>query len=465
MVTSITFLLRAISVEIISLVGMLIFILIVVLAFLVIKVTFPPRNFPRNIPTIPFYVSMLPMVTTMDQTEVFDRYLREPLAKYGAVNLYFALRWNVVVSRPDLLLYIFKNEKVFQKSGNQHKIPYSVLAHYTGDNVISSLGDKWSRYRKVVTSLVQHPDTSSISAHTQQAVADMETHPLPGVLQRLAMANICTLVLGVDAAMADKWLPRITAIKREIFRPIFMAFSWLELVVPSRRKVRTMVTEVKQSYYLDLQRLARPGRAIDKLAVAEANHELTHQQVLDNATILMVAGHENPQLLMMSLLFVVAKYRLCRQLINPAFRDAVICETLRMYPPLGQIVNRKTTTAIELDGILIPKGVYVGYHNYATGRDALVWERPDEFNPLRWGSTPEEIWSNFSRAKHLATLPAFHGGSRACLGQKLALFECRELLDQICRYYDLEIEEDWNERFTPAGPICPVQLSLKFNRI
>jgi hypothetical protein len=58
----------------------------------------PPRHFPRNIPTIPFYYALLPLYFDVDQAENYRRYLKEPLAKYGAVKIFFASQWNILVS-------------------------------------------------------------------------------------------------------------------------------------------------------------------------------------------------------------------------------------------------------------------------------------------------------------------------------------------------------------------------------
>jgi unspecific monooxygenase len=55
----------------------------------------PPRNFPKNIPTIPFYYGLLPLFKDVDQAELYQQYLKEPLAKYGAVKLFFGGQWSV----------------------------------------------------------------------------------------------------------------------------------------------------------------------------------------------------------------------------------------------------------------------------------------------------------------------------------------------------------------------------------
>lgn len=440
-------------------------VLTLLLLFGIRRVVLPPRNFPTNIPTIPFYVSFLPLITGWDQTQVYEKYLSKPFETHGAVNLYFAGRWNVVFARPDYVLTLWKHVDRFMKSGNQHKIPYSVLAHYTGDNIISAHGDAWKLYRRIMAPAIQNPDCSQIATNTAKAVTKLTQKPLAPLLQKLALTNVAELVLGVDIDI-DHWLPQINDIKKVIFKPMYMAFAWLDLVVPSRWLAKRQIAQFRHDFTQTLTTKSRQGGAIDRLYQLFLHDDITEKQFEDNAIILMVAGHENPLLFMLSLLYVVAKYGLASQIrANPDYLNPVMYETLRLYPPLGQIVNRKTSVPIEVNGIRIPQDTYVGYHNYATGRDPLVWTNPDSFDPSRWGSSPEEVKANYERAKRMAHLPAFHGRKRACLGQKFALHQCSELVMAVVNRYNVALDPEWEEKWTPAGPICPVNLKLKFTKV
>lgn len=166
----------------------------------------PPRNFPKNIPTIPFWYTLLPLFRDCDQETLYREYLEEPLKKYGAVNIFFASRWNVLVQRPELLQEVFKNEDLYAKSGNQKKIPYSVIADYTGDNVISAHGADWRLYRSVVAPGLQRDfDTepvvrnanllASLFAEQQKKSARAGVLVLP-LLQRLSLENVAQSLLG-----------------------------------------------------------------------------------------------------------------------------------------------------------------------------------------------------------------------------------------------------------------------------
>lgn len=83
----------------------------------------PPRSFPRNIPTIPFYVTLLPFLGPVDQSQIYQKYIEKPLTEKGAVKLFFGARWNVLVQRPGYVAEILRDEETYAKSGNQKKIP------------------------------------------------------------------------------------------------------------------------------------------------------------------------------------------------------------------------------------------------------------------------------------------------------------------------------------------------------
>ena len=109
-----------------------------------------PSNMPKNIPAVPLYISLLGLWSSMGQDEIYDRWLRAPLEKYGAVKIWFAGRWNVLVTRPDLLTDMMRHEDVYSKAGSQKKIPWSVISKLVGDNIINSHGDDWKLYTSIM---------------------------------------------------------------------------------------------------------------------------------------------------------------------------------------------------------------------------------------------------------------------------------------------------------------------------
>lgn len=67
-----------------------------------------PSDMPKNIPSVPIYVSLLGLWSDMGQDEIYEKWLRKPLETYGAVQIFFAGRWNVLVTHPELLTQMFR---------------------------------------------------------------------------------------------------------------------------------------------------------------------------------------------------------------------------------------------------------------------------------------------------------------------------------------------------------------------
>jgi unspecific monooxygenase len=94
----------------------------------------------------------------------------------------------------------------------------------------------------------------------------------------------------------------------------------------------------------------------------------------------------------------------------------------------------------------------LGYNSYATNRDPSVWgSDSDEFRPERWGSSTEAIQKEFRRRKAKAEFISFHGGRRACLGEKFALAQLRITVWSLVRRLRWELDPEWVERMTPVS--------------
>lgn len=210
---------------------------------------------------------------------------------------------------------------------------------------------------------------------------------------------------------------------------------------------------------------------------------LSEQQFRHNCISIFLAGHENPQLLLTSMIFLLGKNpeaqaRLRREILASSFNSwepvsscssssshsnsllqslpyltSVIYETLRLFPPISQLINRRTTTPVLLGGTVpIPAGTYIGYNAYATGRDASAWG-PDanDFRPERWGKEIEEIQARYRRVSARGEFIAFHGGKRKCLGEKFAMWQIRWTMAMLVREVSWGLDKEWDGRMTPVS--------------
>jgi pentalenene oxygenase len=129
------------------------------------------------------------------------------------------------------------------------------------------------------------------------------------------------------------------------------------------------------------------------------------------------------------------------------YLDAVIRETLRLYPPV-RLIDRCPTSDVRIDGARVRAGSNVIVSPLITHREEGLYERPAEFLPERWLSErPSELPKG-------AYIP-FGAGAHACIGQPLALAIIWLTLAITCRRWRLRADRD-------PGALVPRASKLRF---
>lgn len=97
--------------------------------------------------------------------------------------------------------------------------------------------------------------------------------------------------------------------------------------------------------------------------------------------------------------------------------EAILKETLRLYPAGAIIPPHESTKSCSVGGSRIPAGTRLIVNAWAIHRDPTIWERPTEFDPDRFLKVDKEI---DVKGQHFELIP-FGAGRRICLGMSLAL--------------------------------------------
>lgn len=113
-----------------------------------------------------------------------------------------------------------------------------------------------------------------------------------------------------------------------------------------------------------------------------------------------------------------------------AYTEAVITETLRLYP-LAWVTGRVATQDCEIDGHPIHAGENVVMCQWVTHRDSRFFENPNQFQPERWSSNRAKAIPNH------AYFP-FGGGARICIGRGLTMMETVLLLAAIGQRFQVQ---------------------------
>lgn len=138
-------------------------------------------------------------------------------------------------------------------------------------------------------------------------------------------------------------------------------------------------------------------------------------------------------------------------LANMKFGDAIVKETLRLYPPFP-LIQREAQDNDVLGGITIPQGTPVYVVPWLIHRNPKYWEDPDTFKPERFLTGSH---SHGDGPSDWVYLP-FGRGARMCAGSKLAVVELKVLLCHAILSFDWESHsnpEVRDTRFPELGMI------------
>ncbi|KAK3016554.1 hypothetical protein RJ639_005815 [Escallonia herrerae] len=102
---------------------------------------------------------------------------------------------------------------------------------------------------------------------------------------------------------------------------------------------------------------------------------------------------------------------------NLIYLQAVIKETLRLYPPAPLAIPHESTEECTVGGYSIPKGTRLLVNLWKIHRDPLAWSDPSEFRPERFLTSDREI---DVRGQSFELIP-FGSGRRICPGISLSL--------------------------------------------
>lgn len=224
-------------------------------------------------------------------------------------------------------------------------------------------------------------------------------------------------------------------------RPPFPRYQFLQLGAKLVAKIREMIASKKASTEESHDLLSVLIHAKD-----ENGARLSDDELIGQANTLFVAGHETTanaltfSLLLISqhpevaaklheeLSFLAGRAPSHEELAKLIYLDAVIKETLRLFPP-ASMVSRFAQEDFEVGGYRIGKGAWVTISQYISQRLPEVFENPRKFEPERWESIQPSIYEYFP----------FGAGSRMCIGANFAIMEMKLILALILQKYRLAL--------------------------
>ncbi|KAJ7600333.1 cytochrome P450 [Mycena floridula] len=164
------------------------------------------------------------------------------------------------------------------------------------------------------------------------------------------------------------------------------------------------------------------------------------------------------------------------------FLEAVCRETLRMYPPVSQVVktaNQDISLPLsspitgvdgrEISEVLVPQNTNVIVSILSANRNPQIWgSDAHEWKPQRWLSDLPGSVAKAPNAGIYSHMLTFLGGSRGCIGMKLAQLDIKILLSVLLERFRFSLAKEpvfWEMTFiatpsvdNPRGPRLPLNV-------
>lgn len=443
-----------------------------------------PRGIPRGIPVIPLWLNAYDVLRGVSRAEFYDTRIRRPIEKYGAVVLWHEVEWTVVVSKPEYLVKLFKNsDRTLKKNGAAVRVPWSTGSKLFGTNIIDSDDELYAKFRKILRPGFAIPlpfsFTKAKSLELSEELLEIQNSQRFGAavcigpsIWRWALSVWSDYFLDTQFEPLDYSEYNIQQILGAInngwvgrFKSLFLVFDRLPWKLAITRRTDQLLHQLGAALVAAAEEKCNSSPSIGAenkvgylLHRARQDKLLSDSHYASNLKQLFVAGYENIETVLTSAMSELATHTNIQELLHAeltnvlppdySFSDldelpllkSVIYETLRLYPPLGQLINRRTTEPFGLDSaILIQPGILIGWHAYGVQIDPKVWgESARVFDPFRWGIDAASI-KRILRNRHAqGQYIPFGIYGRRCLGSSIALQQLQCAICEIVRNLEWE---------------------------
>ena len=387
----------------------------------------------------------------------------------------------------DVVQYILqKNHKNYYKSAIQTKY----LSKYLGKGLLTANGEFWLRQRRLIQPAFHKKKMDALVGLMQKTISnqlkaistekELDLFPIMNQLAFRVVAN--TLF---DLSVEPKVLTRLQIIIQEIqeflvkevrlphkgwwFRLSGQEKKHLELAEESRQIINDIIEA----------RIADPGPHDDLLDMLlatryeDTGEPMSRKQLIDEISILFVAGHETTANALTFTGYLLAKYpeiqkkvfeevsrvdsttdSLVEKLRFLEYTKAVIEESMRLYPP-AWITDRENLEDDTIGDYHIRKNTLVGVSFYELHRNPAYWEQPDEFRPERFLKE--------NRKDTSGVYFPFGAGPRMCIGMGFAMYEMMLAMAHLVKHYVITTSRE-DIGVNPLITLKPVDVFVRFER-
>jgi cytochrome P450 len=411
------------------------------------------------------------------------RFARDPLGflveiarSHGDIaSARFGARTLVWLSHPRLIEEVFvgRHRDCIKDPTTRELMPL------LGEGLLTSEGELWRRQRKLAAHALQPRRVESYSGTitqcTEQVAAGLRENEVRNIyadIMQLTLEIVGKTLLGFDArcegARVSAALEGVVAyFEQRLYSPAGMVLPYLPLPARTRfERARASLSAIVGQIVQRAQREPQGDYLLAQLAAERFEGEpMSERQLCDEAITLLLAGHETTALTISYSLYALSEYPACElrlrseletlgtralsagDLEQLPYLDAVVRESLRLYPP-AWLLSREVTNAFPLAGYDMPVGVELVCSPYAIQRDPRFFREPERFLPERWLDTGRAAPPRY------AYIP-FGAGPRSCIGMHFARQEAALVLGTLLQHVRLQVVPGYRLELTPVITMRP----------
>ncbi|XP_025410330.1 cytochrome P450 4C1-like isoform X2 [Sipha flava] len=405
----------------------------------------------------------------------------------SAVHLNLVGRSYVIINDPEDIKIVLSSSQ-YNYKGNE----YNMMRPWLNDGLLLSSGSKWHNRRKLLShtfhlktlemyNISFNKHSRILAKKISEASANNEEISITEYITLCSLDMICETIMGVEMnaqegksmqyvrsikgacrAVIDRvfkfWLWNDTIYKftgsgRSFYKSIRVLHDFTENVIKNKQTLlnntdgQNMLSEIKPhgkkqtKSFLDLL-----------LNVLKENpNQMTDSGIREEVDTFLFEGHDTSSLAITMAIVLLGIHQDIQdrareevlEIIGDSDRDvtmedlnsmkyleAIIKETLRLYPSVP-VFTRQLETTLNIKNYIIPPKTTIVIYPYILHRTEEIYPNPEEF-------IPERFLNEDNKSKFLFGYLPFSAGPRNCVGQKFAMHQMKILISTILRKLKIE---------------------------
>lgn len=380
-----------------------------------------------------------------------------------------------VVNDPKQIRRIMVDEvKEFPKSQLLHELLKPLL----GESIFTTNGEVWSKQRELLRPSFEMTRIAKVFDLMSQATSDLMqrlakykdgdvievdeqmTFVTADVIFRTIMSEKLDEIKGKE--VLDAFVIVQEESLRTGLRKMFNFPNWLSWILGEKKRmnagaiIRKTLSDIIKPRYDNYENEKDKYKDIlsSLLGVVDAdtNKRFSFDEILDQVSMLFLAGHETTASSLTWTLYLLSLYqddqeKAYEEIINTVGKEQfqiqhlkqfkyltnIFKESLRLYPPVGYFA-RETKVDKQIRDKFLQKGSGVVVSPWLVHRHEKFWKNPHDFDPSRHDDKNGILKDTYF---------PFGMGERICIGQGFAMQEAILILANILRTYKLELQDSF----------------------